>query len=109
MKTRPVKVGPVTIGGDAPIVPQTMLNTHTSDIEATLAQAVKVADAGAQLIRITVPALSDVECLAEIRGPDPETAGRILQQILKRLRPPDAGPPQKTPAPPIIESKGKIQ
>ena len=66
MKTLPVKIGPVTIGGDAPIVPQTMLNTHTSDIEATLAQAVKVADAGAQLIRITVPALSDVECLAEI-------------------------------------------
>ena len=66
MKTLPVKVGPVTIGGDAPIVPQTMLNTHTSDMEATLSQAVKVADAGAQLIRITVPALSDVECLAEI-------------------------------------------
>jgi len=67
MKTLSVKVGPVTIGSDAPIVPQTMLNTHTSDIEATLAQAVRVADAGAQLIRITVPALSDVECLAEIR------------------------------------------
>ncbi|MBR1570921.1 MAG: (E)-4-hydroxy-3-methylbut-2-enyl-diphosphate synthase [Bacteroidales bacterium] len=67
MKTCVVKVGPVLIGGDNPIVPQTMLNTHTSDIEATLAQAVRVADAGAQLIRITVPALSDVECLAEIR------------------------------------------
>ena len=66
MKTLPVKVGSVTIGGDAPIVPQTMLNTHTSDIEATLAQAVKVADAGAQLIRVTVPALSDVECLSQI-------------------------------------------
>ena len=67
MKTLPVKVGSVIIGGDAPIVPQTMLNTHTSDVEATLAQAVKVADAGAQLIRITVPALSDVDCLAQIR------------------------------------------
>ena len=66
MKTCVVKVGPVLIGGDNPIVPQTMLNTHTSDIEATLAQAVRVADAGAQLIRITVPALSDVECLAKI-------------------------------------------
>lgn len=66
MKTLPVKIGPVTIGGDAPIVPQTMLNTHTSDMDATLSQAVKVADAGAQLIRITVPALSDVECLSEI-------------------------------------------
>ena len=67
MKTLPVKVGSVVIGGDAPIVPQTMLNTHTSDIDATVAQAVRVADAGSQLIRITVPALSDVECLAEVR------------------------------------------
>ncbi len=39
-------------------------------------------------------------CLAEIRGPDPETAGRILQTILQRLRPPDAGPPQKNLIPP---------
>jgi len=67
MKTRVVTVGPVQIGGDAPIVPQTMLNTHTADVEATLAQAVRVADAGSQLIRVTVPALSDVACLAEIR------------------------------------------
>ena len=67
MITQVVQVGKVRIGGDAPIVPQTMLNTHTSDIEGTLAQAVRVADAGAQLIRITVPSLSDVECLAEIR------------------------------------------
>ena len=67
MITQVVQVGKVRIGGDAPIVPQTMLNTHTSDIEGTLAQAVRVADVGAQLIRITVPSLSDVECLAEIR------------------------------------------
>ncbi len=66
MKTLEVKVGPVRIGGTAPIVPQTMLNTHTSDIEASLEQAVQVARAGAQLIRITVPSLKDVECLAEI-------------------------------------------
>jgi (E)-4-hydroxy-3-methylbut-2-enyl-diphosphate synthase len=66
MKTLPVKIGSVIIGGDAPVVPQTMLNTHTSDMDATLSQAIRVADAGAQLIRITVPALSDVDCLAEI-------------------------------------------
>ena len=66
MKTLPVRIGSVIIGGDAPIVSQTMLNTHTSDMDATLAQAIRVADAGAQLIRITVPALSDVDCLAEI-------------------------------------------
>ena len=66
MKTLEVKVGSVRIGGTAPIVPQTMLNTHTSDVEATLNQAVQVARCGAQLIRITVPSLKDVECLAEI-------------------------------------------
>ncbi len=66
MKTLEVKVGSVRIGGTAPIVPQTMLNTHTSDVEATLEQAVQVARYGAQLIRITVPSLKDVECLAEI-------------------------------------------
>ena len=66
MKTLEVKVGSVRIGGTAPIVPQTMLNTHTSDVEATLEQAVQVARCGAQLIRITVPSLKDVEALAEI-------------------------------------------
>ena len=54
------------MGAHHPIVPQTMLNTHTADIEATLSQAVRVADAGAQLIRITVPTLKDVECLSVI-------------------------------------------
>ncbi len=66
MKTLAVKVGRLTLGGDAPIAPQTMLNTPTSDVEATLAQAVRVADAGASLIRITVPALSDVEALSQV-------------------------------------------
>ncbi len=66
MKTLEVKVGSVRIGGTAPIVPQTMLNTHTSDVAATLNQAVQVARCGAQLIRITVPSLKDVEALAEI-------------------------------------------
>lgn len=68
MKTREVTIGPVKMGAGHPIVPQTMLNTHTSDIEATLAQAVRVADAGARLIRITVPSLADVECLSVIHG-----------------------------------------
>jgi (E)-4-hydroxy-3-methylbut-2-enyl-diphosphate synthase len=44
-----------------------MCNTHTSDIEATVAQCRRLAAAGAQLIRITVPAMADVEHLAEIR------------------------------------------
>ena len=63
-----VKVGNVLIGGGNPIVVQTMCNTHTSDIEASVAQCVKLANAGAQLIRLTVPSLNQVESLREIKA-----------------------------------------
>ena len=67
MKTRTVHVGKVLIGSDHPIVVQTMCNTHTSDVEATVAQCERLIEAGAQIIRITVPSLSDVPALREIR------------------------------------------
>jgi len=67
MNSLEVKIGNVCLGGQHPIVPQTMLNTHTSNIEATVAQAVRAAKAGAGLIRITVPSLSDVACLAQVK------------------------------------------
>ena len=68
MKTLTVTVGGrVRIGSDFPIVPQTMCNTHTSDIEGTVAQCRRMAEAGSQLIRITVPGLQDVPHIAEIR------------------------------------------
>ena len=67
IKTRTVHVGKVLIGSDHPIVVQTMCNTHTSDVEATVAQCERLIQAGAQLIRITVPSLSDVPALQEIR------------------------------------------
>ena len=63
-----VKVGNILIGGGNPIVVQTMCNTHTSDIEASVAQCVKLADAGAQLIRLTVPSMNQVESLKEIKA-----------------------------------------
>lgn len=68
MKTHTVKVGDVLIGSAHPIVVQTMCNTPTSDIEATLAQCRRLAAAGSQLIRITVPSLSDVPHIGEIRS-----------------------------------------
>jgi (E)-4-hydroxy-3-methylbut-2-enyl-diphosphate synthase len=68
MKTLEVKVGNVIIGGDHPIVVQTMCNTHTSDVEASAAQCRRLAAAGAQLIRLTVPSLAQVESLKEIRS-----------------------------------------
>ena len=67
METLKVSVGNVTIGGEAPIVVQTMCNTHTSDVEASFAQCVRLHEAGAQLIRLTVPSLGQVESLKEIK------------------------------------------
>lgn len=67
LKTIPVRIGDsLTIGGDAPIVVQSMCDTHTSDIGATVAQCLRLAEAGAQLVRITVPGLKDVESIREI-------------------------------------------
>ena len=63
-----VKVGNVLIGGGNPIVVQTMCNTHTSDIDASVAQCIRLHEAGAQLIRLTVPSLGQVESLREIRS-----------------------------------------
>lgn len=68
LKTIPVRIGKdLIIGGDAPIVVQTMCNTHTSDVDATVAQCLELAAAGAQLIRITVPGMQDIPQLKAIK------------------------------------------
>ncbi len=59
--------GDVQIGGDSPIVVQTMCNTHTYDVEETVAQCIRMRDAGARLIRITVPGLNEIPHLQAIR------------------------------------------
>ena len=63
-----VKVGDLLIGGGNPIVVQTMCNTHTSDVEASVSQCVRLHQAGAQLIRLTVPSMAQVESLKEIKS-----------------------------------------
>lgn len=68
METLTVKAGKVTIGGETPIVVQTMCNTHTSDIEASVAQCVRLYEAGAELIRLTVPSMAQVDSLREIKA-----------------------------------------
>ena len=62
-----VKVGNILIGGGNPIVVQTMCNTHTSDIEASVQQCIMLHHAGAQIIRLTVPSLAQVESLRQIK------------------------------------------
>ena len=56
------------IGPGAPIVVQTMCNTHTSDVEASVDQCVRLYEAGAEMIRLTVPSMGQVESLREIRS-----------------------------------------
>ena len=68
MKTITVNAGKVAIGGDNPIVVQTMCNTHTSDVEASLAQCIRLYNAGAEIIRLTVPSPAQVESLKEIKA-----------------------------------------
>lgn len=68
MRTLTAKAGNVLIGGKNPIVVQTMCNTHTSDVDATVAQCVRLYEAGAEMIRLTVPRPADVECVKSIKS-----------------------------------------
>ncbi len=69
IQTSEVRIGsqPVILGGNNPIVVQTMCNTHTDNEEATIGQCRRLALAGAQIIRITVPGLQDVPHIRAIR------------------------------------------
>jgi (E)-4-hydroxy-3-methylbut-2-enyl-diphosphate synthase len=65
--TRKVRVGPVTIGGGAPVVVQAMTNTDTADAESTAQQCIELAAAGAELVRITVDRPEAAAAVTEIR------------------------------------------
>ena len=68
LQTIPVRVGSdLVIGGGAPLVIQTMCNTHTSDVDASVSQCLRLYAAGAQMIRITVPGRQDVASVREIK------------------------------------------
>ena len=65
-KSRKIMVGSVPVGGDAPISVQTMTNTVTTDIRATIAQVQAAAEAGADIVRISVPDQDSSRALKEI-------------------------------------------
>ncbi len=65
--TRQVAIGDQVIGGGNPILIQSMTNTKTEDVEATVAQILKLEAAGCQIIRCTVPTLQAAEALREIK------------------------------------------
>src|SRR5580693_9438276 len=66
-KTYGVKVGQFLVGGGAPIVVQSMTNTDTADIAGTVAQCKELADAGSELVRITVNMPESAAAVAEIK------------------------------------------
>ena len=66
-KSRQIWVGNVPIGGDAPIAVQTMTNTETCDVAATVAQIRRAAEAGADIVRVSVPSMDAAEAFKQIR------------------------------------------
>jgi (E)-4-hydroxy-3-methylbut-2-enyl-diphosphate synthase len=68
---RQIQVGPVPIGGGAPVAVQTMTKTETANLTATMDQIHKVADAGADIVRVAVPREQDVEALKSLVAQSP--------------------------------------
>ena len=68
--THAVRVGDVVLGGGAPVVVQSMTNTDTADVDATTAQVIELADAGSEIVRVTV---------------NTDEAARAVPQIRERL------------------------
>ncbi|MBC7350655.1 MAG: flavodoxin-dependent (E)-4-hydroxy-3-methylbut-2-enyl-diphosphate synthase, partial [Candidatus Aminicenantes bacterium] len=65
--TRAVRVGSVVIGGQAPIVVQSMTKTKTADVRATVAQIKRLEKEGCQLVRVAVPGKEDALAIKEIK------------------------------------------
>ena len=66
-RTVPVKVGKVTVGGGAPVVVQSMTSTDTADVAATAKQCLELAEAGSELVRVTVNLPEAAAAVPEIR------------------------------------------
>jgi len=70
-KSKQIRVGNVLIGGDAPIAVQSMTNTRTTDVDATVAQIRAIAAAGADLVRVSVPTMEAAEAFKLIKQQSP--------------------------------------
>ncbi len=66
-KTRPVQVGSITVGGNHPVVVQSMINEDTLDIAGSIAGIRRLHEIGCEIMRVTVPSLAHAHALAEIR------------------------------------------
>ena len=66
-KTRPVKVGSAIIGGNNPVVVQSMINEDTLDIDGSVAAIRRLHEAGCEIVRVTVPSIGHAKALAQIK------------------------------------------
>ena len=66
-QSRQIMVGNVPVGGGAPISVQSMTNTSTADVAATVDQIRRIQAAGADIVRVSVPSLDEAEAFGQIR------------------------------------------
>ncbi len=66
-KSRQIMVGNVAVGGDAPIAVQSMTNTETCDVDATVAQIIALQNVGADIVRVSVPSMDAAEAFGKIK------------------------------------------
>ncbi|MCY4545941.1 MAG: flavodoxin-dependent (E)-4-hydroxy-3-methylbut-2-enyl-diphosphate synthase, partial [Gemmatimonadetes bacterium] len=66
-KTREVRVGNVTIGGQHPIVVQSMITENTRDVAACVEAIIRLHELGCEIVRVTTPTLADAHSLREIK------------------------------------------
>lgn len=67
-KTRQIKVGNLTLGGDAPVRIQSMTTTHTRDVDATVDQIQQLTEVGCEMVRVAVPTKEDALALGKIKS-----------------------------------------
>lgn len=67
-KTRPVKIGNITIGGNNPVVVQSMINEDTLDVDASVAAIRRLHEIGCEIVRVTVPSLAHAKAVGEIKA-----------------------------------------
>jgi indole-3-glycerol phosphate synthase len=79
-------VGNVPVGGGAPIAVQSMTNTNTCDVDATVAQIQAIQDAGADIVRVSVPSMEAAEAFGKIR---PQLPDGVLAVAESGVRSPD--------------------
>src|SRR5258708_14004427 len=66
-KTRHIHVGSLAIGGDAPIVVQSMTTTYPRDVDSTVAQIYRLEEVGCEIVRVAVPEEEDALAIGEIK------------------------------------------